>query len=332
MRPLRQHSNCSEALMKHLFNISIYHQPEEIRHVCSVVGAKDSFVDGLELLTGYELVDPSLKKYVVSAHLPFSTDWYGPATGIRRVDPNLSEDSIRYHHYGRDRKEIVETLRLAIRRANEISPMYGVLHASSVSIREILGTTYSDSDEKVLTTFISIMNEVVSDLPEGEPPFTLAFENTWWPGMRLLDGSMHNMLESGLEFEDWGICLDTGHILFASKRSVDEIAALNILNECADSYSDELLDRVIAMHLHVNTSARLIESTAISDTTGMSDDEVFTKGYSRICSIDQHRPFTDSSVKEYVERISPEFVVHELSSPSIPDQIRDHICQAHLLM
>lgn len=318
--------------MKHLFNISIYHQPEEIRHACSIVGAKDSFVDGLELLTGYGPIDPSLSKYVVSAHLPFCTDWYGPATGIRNADQCLSEDDLRFRHYGRDRKGIVETLRLAIRRANEVSPMYGVLHVSSVSIREVLGTTYSDSDEKVLSTFIGIMNEVMSDFPEGEPPFTIAFENTWWPGMRLLDGSMHHMLESGLEFEDWGICLDTGHILFASKRSVDETTALDVLNECADSYSDELLDRVIAMHLHVNTSARLIESTAIPDTTGMSDEEVLTKGYSRICSIDQHRPFTDSSVKEYVERISPEFVVHELSSPTIQDQIRDHICQASLLL
>ena len=318
--------------MKHLFNISIYHQPEEIRHACSTVGSKDSSVDGLELLTGYEPVDPSLRRYTTSVHLPFSTDWYGPATNTRSVDPDLSRDDVRFRHYGRDRKEIVSSLRTALRYADDMSPMYGVMHASSVNINEVLSSTYSDSDEKVMSAFISIMNEVVSEYPDGEPPFTLAFENTWWPGMKLLDGSMYQMLESDLGFEDWGICLDTGHILFASKRSVDETSALNILNECADSYPDELIDRVIAMHLHVNTSANLIDSTAVPDVSGMSIDEILVRAYSRISVLDQHRPFTDDSVKEYVERISPEFVVHELSSPSIPDQIRDHICQAHLLM
>ena len=314
--------------MKHLFNISVYHFPEDLRRACSAVGSEGSCVDGLELLTGYGEVDPSLSKYVTSVHLPFAVDWYGPATGTRPVQQGLTGDDLRYRHYGADRKDIVDSLRLALRCAEPMSPMYGVLHACSANIYELLSSTYSDSDEKVLSVFIDILNEVVSEFPDGEPPFTIALENTWWPGMRLLDGSLHDMLESGLKFDDWGICLDTGHILFASKRSTDECAALKVLNECADSYPDDLLDRLIAMHLHVNTSANLIDATADPNGADLQIDERIEKAYGRICSIDQHRPFTDPAVREYVDRLSPEFIVHEMSSPSIPEQIRDHICQS----
>ena len=316
--------------MKHLFNISVYNLPEEIGHACSVVGSEGSHIDGLELLTGYGQVDPSLQRFSTSVHLPYAVDWYGPATGVRPVTSDLVGDDLRYRHYGIDRKGIVDSIRIAMRCAEPMEPMYGVLHAGSANIYEILSSMYSDSDEKVLSVLIDILNEVVSDFPDGEPPFTIALENTWWPGMRLIDGSLHGMLESGLEFDDWAICLDTGHILFASKRSTDESAALNILNACADSYPDELFDRLIAMHLHVNTSANLIESTAVEDGRGIPEDERVNRAYERICSIDQHRPFTSPEVRDYVERLAPEFVVHELSSPSIPEQIRDHICQASL--
>ena len=314
--------------MKHLFNISVYHFPEDLRRACSAVGSEGSCVDGLELLTGYGKVDPSLQRFSTSVHLPHSIDWYGPATGIRPVTSEITGDDLKFRHYGIDRNDIVRTLRLALRCAEPMEPMYGVLHASSANILEILASSYTDSDEKVLSTLISILNEVVSDFPEKEPPFTIALENTWWPGMRLLDGSLHDMLESELKFDDWGICLDTGHILFSSKLSTDEATALKVLNGCADNYPDELFDRLIAMHLHVNTSANLIDSTAVDDGHLLPVDERVTKAFGRICSIDQHRPFTDPVVREYVERLAPEFVVHEMSSPSIPEQIRDHICQA----
>lgn len=316
--------------MKHLFNISVYNLPEEIGHACSVVGSEGSHIDGLELLTGYGQVDPSLRRFSTSVHLPYAVDWYGPATGTRPVTLGLNDDDLRFRHYGLDRKGVVDSIHLALRCAEPMDPMYGVLHAGSVNIYEVLSSTYSDSDEKVISVLISILNEVVSDFPDGEPPFTIALENTWWPGLRLLDGSLHEMLELGLEFDDWGICLDTGHILFASKRSIDESAALNILNECADTYSDDLFDRLIAMHLHVNTSSCLIAPTVLDNGQELPEDERLSRSYERIRSIDQHRPFTSPEVRDYVERLAPEFLVHEMSSPSIPEQIRDHICQASL--
>lgn len=318
--------------MKHLFNITVYHTKEEINHACSMVDSKGSLVDSLEILTEYVPVDPRLSKYVTSVHLPYAADWFGPATGIRSVDPRTSREYIRYRYYGVDRKDIVETIRVALRCAEPLDPMYGVIHAGSGDMRELFSWAFTDSDEKVMSTFISILNEVVSEFPDGEPPFTLAFENTWWPGMRLLDDSLHDMLESELSFTDWGLCIDTGHLLVSTRRSTDEATALRILNECADRYSDDMYDRLFAMHLHFNATAHLMDSVLGPGRAPSSLDECFVNASRTISSIDQHRPFTDPSIRDYVERISPEFIVHEFISPSIPEQIRDHICQASLLV
>ncbi|MGN1044572.1 MAG: hypothetical protein ACI4Q9_01275 [Candidatus Methanomethylophilaceae archaeon] len=314
--------------MKHLFNISVYNSDEEMAQARSLIRRKGTGVDGLELLTGYDPVDPHLAKDVTSVHLPYAIDWYGPATGINAVRTDADPMYMRFHHYGADRAEIVEAIRTAIRCAEPLDPMYGVMHASSADMTSLLSRSTTYTDEKVLTVFADIMNEVMSVFPDGEPPFTLAFENTWWPGLRLLDDVGFGILEDNIEFDDWGICLDTGHILVSYGGSEDEKGALRILNSCADGYSDDLFDRLIAMHLHVNTSAHIIANMPEVDTEGMSFDDIVVKASERISAADQHRPFSDPAVKDYVERLEPEFVVHEIIERDIVDHIRSHVCQA----
>ncbi|MDD7423914.1 MAG: hypothetical protein PUK31_02785 [Candidatus Methanomethylophilaceae archaeon] len=314
--------------MKHLFNISVYNSKEDMAQARSLIGKEGSGVDGLELLTGYDSVDTSLKSDTTSVHLPYATDWYGPAAGVVSVSPDIDPMYLRFHHYGSDRAGIVESIRKAIVCAEPLDPMYGVIHASSADMSSLLSKRTSYTDEKVLTTFADIMNEVVSTFPDGEPPFTLAFENTWWPGLRLVDDVGFGILEDSIEFDDWGICLDTGHILVSSGGSDDEKGALDILNSCADGYGDDLFDRLIAMHLHVNTSARIMANMEEIDSTGMSFNDIIIKASERIASVDQHRPFTDPAVVEYVERLEPEFVVHEIITRDMVDHIRSHVCQA----
>ena len=312
--------------MDHTFNISVYDSQEDLakaRAFCD----DGKYTDGLELLTGYTPVDPSLGDYVTSVHLPYAVDWYGPSTGKVPVDENLDEDTVRFHHYGRSREEIVEALRTAIRMAEPLDPAYGVLHAGSANINELLCYDYSDRDEDVIDEFAEILNEVVSEFPGGEPPFTLALENTWWPGLRLTDDSGYRRLEDKLEFLDWGLCLDTGHLLFAMKGADDEATALDILNGCADGYSEGLLSRLVAMHLHVNTSASILRNMSDPDSASIPREERIRRAYRMIGNVDQHRPFADGAVRKLVDRLEPDYVVHEMGDTDIVGHIRNHICQ-----
>ncbi|MBO7410232.1 MAG: TIM barrel protein, partial [Candidatus Methanomethylophilaceae archaeon] len=274
--------------------------------------------------------DTSYKGRVGSVHLPYAADWYGPATGKRPADESLDSELLRYRYYGRNEDEIVEALYTAMKAAEPFEPAYGVLHAGSANIEELLCYDYSDDDIDVIDVLAEMLNRAVSRFPGGEPPFTLALENTWWPGFRAEGPKGYRRLTDKLEFDDWGLCLDTGHLLFTTKGSDDEAGAIEILNRVADTYPEEMVMRIITMHLHVNTSATIHRTLSENDCARLPVEERFKRAYKLIGNVDQHRPFSDPSVLDYVERIDPDFIVHEMGAVNIDEQIRDHICQRSL--
>lgn len=315
--------------MNHLFNISVYHQPEELAKAKAFCD-DGKYVDGLEILTGLDPVDPSLRPYCGSVHLPYCGDWYGPASGKRPVDPSFGDSRVSYLHYARDFDGIVDVLRRSMEVAAPLDPAYGVLHACSANLNEMICYDYSDTDAEVVDMLAEILNTVVSAFPGGEPPITLAFENTWWPGLRLTDVGIYKRFADRLEFDDWGLCLDTGHLLFAMKGSDDEAGALEMLNRAVDGFSDDIMNRLITMHLHVNTSRKNLLTLSDPNSASVPFEERMQRFYKLVGNVDQHRPFSDPGVKDLVARIDPDFVVHEMGAVVIEDQIRDHICQRSL--
>lgn len=317
--------------MKHLYNTTVYDTPENLARLASLVGVEGMYIDGLELLTSYGPACLNVADCVTSVHLPYATDWYGPITGLRPSAPGLDVNTLRYRHYGRDKEGMVDALRLAIDSAAVLDPVYGVIHASSGNMDELFTPTFSDPDDKVVLRLTEVLNDVVAHYPDGEPPFTLVLENTWWPGLRLNDNDVYGLIEENIEFTDWGVNLDTGHLLVTSRRSTDEETALRILNGYVDDFCDGLMDRIFVTHLHLNTTAALLNSGRYVDDPSLSYDEREAMIFPYVLSIDTHTHFTDPAVKDLVARIDPDFVVHEISQISISDHIRDHICQASLL-
>ena len=315
--------------MNHLFNISVYH-PEADLAKARAFCADGRYADGLEMLTGYEPVDTSYKNLVGSVHLPYATDWYGPATGKRPVDESSNLDLLRYRYYGWNADEIVDSFYRMMEVAAPLDPAYAVLHAGSANMDELMCYDYSDNDIDIIDVLAELLNRAVSRFPGEEPPFTLALENTWWPGFRATGPKGFRRLAQKLEFDDWGICLDTGHLLFSMKGSEDEAGALEILNRVADTYPEEMMLRVVSMHLHVNTSATILRTLADNDCARLPIEERIERTIKLIGNVDQHRPFCDPSVVDYVERFEPDFIVHEMGAVKVEEQIRDHICQRSL--
>ena len=286
--------------------------------------------DGLEILTGYDPIPASMSEGMIGVHLPYATDWYGPFTGRREVLKGSWEDFARWNSYGEDRDEIVENVRLMMRCVGDMKPAYGVFHASSGNFNEITGTVFTDDGDSVLRAMCEMLNEACKTFPGGRPPLRLVFENTWCPGLMLQDDRGLDILENNLEFDDWGICLDTGHLLVLKGSADSEAEALEMLNSCADRYSSDLLDRITNMHLHVNTSAEYIRNFKAPDTSKMTPDERIVFAHHHIGTMDAHRPFTDPHVKDFVARISPDFLIHEMGSITSEGQIKQHRTQRGL--
>lgn len=312
-------------VIRHLTNHSVY----------SLSGEWPDLIpgDGIELLTGYSPVPEHCFGDTVSVHLPYSTDWYSVWTGRLEVPEDTPDDTARFIFYGRDREGIVDSLRTSMEIAAPLRPAYAVLHAGSANLNELLAQSYSDSDDDVLDAFAEAVNRAVSDFPGGEPPFRILFENQWWPGLRMLDGRNYRRLCDRIEFENWGLCLDTGHLLVTTQGSKDECQAVEMLLGIFDRYPKDMIDSIMTVHLHVNTSAGYISNYHVPDGYyDMSLDDRLTEGYRFVCGMDRHLPFTVRGASDLIDRLDPDYVTHEMGAVSREDFARDYRTQRSLFM
>lgn len=309
--------------MKHLLCDSIY-------SVDHTIPSMILDTDGVELLTGHSPVSGYPLEKVSSVHLPYATDWYGIWSGKRGVSDDVDDQSVPFMYYGHDRGSIVRNIADMIGYAAPLRPAYGVFHACNANFDDLSPVGHSESDTDVMYALTEILNDVAASFG-GRMPFALALENLWWPGFRMLDPSGYRYLEGHLEFDDWCICLDTGHLLIAAGGSDDEAGSIEMLNRIADSYPKDMLDRIRAMHLHDNTSGPFIRSFQLPE--GFYDHGHmgrYSVAYRFICDMDQHRPFTDPSIVDYVERLSPDFVNHEMGAVASSDRVSDYMIQRSL--
>ena len=243
----------------------------------------------------------------------------------------MSDDEVGFFSYGRNREQIIAAVRKGIECARHMNPAYGIIHAGSANMDELLSESYSDTDEEVLTAFAEIVNEAVSSFPNGEPPFRLMFENQWWPGLRMLDGKDYRILCDKIEFENWGLCLDTGHLLVTTQRSKDELQSIGLLTEIFEGYPKDMIDDIGVIHLHVNSSADYIKNfDAPGDFMNMGIKERLNIGYRFVGGMDQHRPFSVREVTRITDILKPEFVTHEMGAPDTDVRDADYRKQRSL--
>ncbi|MCQ2056331.1 MAG: sugar phosphate isomerase/epimerase [archaeon] len=310
--------------MKHLINSSIYDPPTETNF--------PEQVEGIELLTGYNPIPESFfRSRVVSVHLPYAIDWYAAWSGNKKIPKEIPDDSVKHIFYGRDKGDIIDNLHSAIKLASTLDPKYGILHAGNVSISEVLKLTYSDSDNKILSAFTELVNSVIALFPNTEPPFRILFENQWWPGLRMLDSTDYKILCNKIEFENWGLCFDTGHLLVATKGAQTEDQAIDILENVVDKFSDDMLESIMTIHLHTNTCYNYLKNYKPPHIELTSITKLIELAYSHVCNMDQHEPFTTKRVAGLVQRLNPDYITHEMGAPRYEKKINDCLSQISIL-
>ncbi|MCL2712666.1 MAG: TIM barrel protein [Methanomassiliicoccaceae archaeon] len=313
-------------MMEHLFSISAYDfdlneyggMHDAIRKI------RDSGADGIELLTGYFDPDTAFNGIVKGIHLPYATDWYSPWIGDMRYIDTVEEENIKYRSYGRNKNEMIKTIRKAIDHASVLLPEYGVFHASNTRMDEVMSFSHKDSDDDVLSAVADLLNNVAKTFVNGEPPFKLLLENLWWPGLTMKDDSGYRMLSEKLEFDNWGLCLDTGHLMNYLGHCREEEKSINDVLKIISSYPREMNERIELIHLHMSLSAdyteRCVEHPVNFEIT--NDNDMISKAYEHVVNIDQHRPFTNKLCTKIVSLLKPNYVTHEISGKTANERLK----------
>lgn len=318
--------------MKHLYSFSVCQPLTELSENVSEISSRLKSIgcDGLELLTLFENVPEQYIPYSPSVHLPFAIDWYRAWCGNTPKD-EFDEDNVKYVLFGRDREEMVRNIRSGIVFASVLRPAYGVMHAGNTNIDQVMLRKHTDDDHKVLDAFCDMMNQVVSEFPNGEPPFKIAFENLWWSGLKLKEPWEYKLIENKIEFDNWGFCLDTGHMMNTLSDAYNETSVIDSLLKIFDRFPIDMKERIGTMHFHMSTSAEYRNTFETSERPrSESILKTLERSYPHVMKIDQHRPFTDSRCIQLVEALEPDFVTHEMVGAGSKDPIADFVQQRSL--
>jgi endonuclease IV len=218
---------------------------------------------------------------------------------------------------------MAETLTEAIVRASSLSPRYGILHASNTRMDEVMGFVHRDSDNDIVTAVADLLNAVAKQFRNGEPPFKIVLENLWWPGLTMIDDTGFQMLDGLLRFDNWGLCLDTGHLMNHLGSCRDEEKSIGDILRIVKRYPQKMKDRIDVMHLHMSLSADYREECLKRpiEFSITNDDDMIRRAYEHVCKIDQHRPFTNELCTDIVRILDPKYVTHEISGATPEERI-----------
>ena len=303
MRELMSFPVCAESLAE-------YAGMDELVQSVRALGC-----DGVEAIWGGDDTWKTLSPdFALGYHLAFYPDWLDFWRGDEKalLQKFGSREAYTAFYGGADRQTLIEQYRADLARAEALQAQYVVYHVSDVSIEE--GYTYHwlHSDEDVINSAAELINEVIG---ERKLPFPILVENQWWPGFCFTDPRITERLLSKLCFENKGILLDTGHLMNTNTAIRSQREGADYILKMLETHGS-LSKCIKAVHLHQSLSGEYVSAHTGTLPANLVPDYIsrFCDSYDHILQIDRHMAWTDPCVREVVERIEPDFLIHELSS------------------
>lgn len=215
------------------------------------------------------------------------------------------QEKCSYFGGAKNKDEWLSVIRGNINIALSQKPEYLVWHVAECNLADIYTFSFRHSDEEIVKAAAEVFNCVADIIPDSVP---VLFENLWWPGLRLLDKNVVHKFFSLIKKANVGIMLDTGHLLNTNDQLENEQQAIEYILMKLAALGTEA-ERIKGIHLNYSLSGEYQRSFKHHIPENI-DEKILTE---HIVAIDQHRPFTQNGVRRILEKIKPEYLVHELN-------------------
>lgn len=270
-------------------------------------------LDGVELMMcePWTLENKGLKAFAKGVHLKFWPFWLD----FWREDQQAllrqfgSETQIVSYYEAENRWQWLELYKENVRMAVELGVEYLVFHVSNTRKEEVFTWDFHAQDAEVVEAAIEVLNELTPLIPEHT---AILFENLWWPGLTLLNAELVEKLLSKVNHKNTGIMLDTGHLMHTNPflRSQEE-GVQYILDTLAQL--GEHQQRIKGVHLHHSLAGEYIQGCSRE----VPHDCSLLKVLEHVMNIDKHLPFSHPAAGKILERIQPEYLIHEFIYDSL---------------
>ena len=303
--------------MKYLTNFAIYNGCLDEYGSADALGrdCAELSLDGIEIVWGdeYDVASVPHKDLVVGYHMLFFSTWVDFWSGNKAalLDEFGTWDAVKRCYAAETRDELVDRFRRDLRRAIDFGAEYVVFHVSDVRMHECFTYEFSHTDRQVCDCACEIINQVFDGMNAN---LALLVENQWWPGFTFCDPAMTRHLIDGIEYDNVGIMLDTGHLMSTNTGLRTQEQALKYIRDCYDAHGD-LAKKVRGLHLHQSLSGEYVEQSLgfVPEDFAGTYEQRFASSYRHVLNIDRHEPWTNPAVADLVRYIGPEWVTNELS-------------------
>ncbi|PWR75835.1 TIM barrel protein [Methanospirillum stamsii] len=308
--------------MKEIINISGYSVDlsryndswEDVRTFVQNMGCS-----GVELLMGGEHDDTIPRFLISSVHLPgwlgWVRLWREPETVPVGCDPLKKS----YYFGAATPGDLVRTFCDNLTKAARLGAAYAVFHITHIELDEFFTRNHRYTRWEVLSSAASFLNTACKSFHGGEPPVPIGFENLWWPGLTFLSQEEVDYFVDRLEFDNWIFVLDTGHLMNALDVN-NEVEGIQKVLSALNRLSDKTLERIQSVHLQCSISGQYQkEHFFCRPPQGFTDldyGDQISLLMPMISELDQHLPFKNPECIQILEKIRPDYVVHEFTSRS----------------
>lgn len=251
---------------------------------------------------------------VDGVHLRFWSDWLSFFLGDTKALMKAfgTQKAVREYYEADSLESWLDIWRKNICQAAEAKAEYAVFHVSQAHSFELRKRTFQYSDEDVVTASIELANEICKQLPDT---CTLLFENLFWPGLTLRHLELAERLLSEIHHPNCGFMLDTGHLMNTelSLRSQEE--AVDFVLQTIDNLG-EMASFIKGIHLHQSLSGEFVQEQLSADAGRPMD---WLESFQYVKQVDRHQPFSSYAGRKIVDRVQPDYLVHEF----IPEDFSD---------
>lgn len=248
---------------------------------------------------------------VKGLHLSFQACWLDFWRG--NLDAVLAEfgstQVIEEFFGGLDPLALVRQYQKELDLAETLGVKYVVFHVSEVSVDGVFTHRHRHQDEAVVDGAAELINLILAG---REEKFDFLMENLWWPGLNLKDSATTRRLLDQVEYRRKGLMVDIGHLLHTNLNLTTEQDACSYVHQILNQH-EYLIPYMKGVHLHQTLSGQLVKDT-LKDPPKLVEGyhQKFAQVYEHIGKVDSHLPFTDHCVTSLIDRIDPDYVVHEL--------------------
>lgn len=275
---------------------------------------QDLQLDGFEVLLSQPLESELFSEgMLVGNHFYFYPLWIDFVKGNYRklLEEFKDFSAVETYYRANHRQGFINNLRDELVTAAEAGVEYVVMHVSHMSLEESYTGAHLYPDDIILDEFIALLNQAMEGL---ELNYKLLFENTWYPGLTLLNKAAALRLIREVQHDKTGFVLDTGHLIHTAPGINDPDAALAYINSTVQALGD-LREHIDCIHLNLSLSGDYRESDATR--RAFRGELPFAANMAlamdHVRKIDNHGVFNHNGISQFIELVDPSYVVYELS-------------------